>query len=135
MTRLYLLHCFIEMPDSPNPYQPPTDSEPLLVQRAISGKLFVWLNIAIAATLAILVLFAFLWAKYDEARMAQQLGNRYVTYDHEYHVYPVSGIILLALVFGIPNVILLIVKFTRRRGVSQQSVSPAGQTSNKRMTI
>ena len=109
------------MPDSPNPYQPPTDSEPLLAQRAISGKLFVWLNIAIAATLAILVLFAFLWAKYDEAQMAQQLGNRYVIYDHEYHVYPVNGIILLALVFGIPNVILLIVKFTRRRGVPQQS--------------
>ncbi len=78
-----------------------------------------WLNITIAAALGTLVLISFLWAKYEQAQAAQQVGRRYASYDHEYHFYPINGLILLALVFVIPNVVLLILQSRRRKHAQQ----------------
>ena len=101
------------MPNRENPYQPPTASERLPRNTRVNWKQFGWLNISIGAALVVWVLASFLWAQYEQYQVEQQLGRRYASYDHEYehHFYPMNGLILLALVFAIPNLALLIVQF------------------------
>ena len=107
------------MPNRQNPYHPPTNSESLPTKTSLDWKPFVWLNIANAVALAVVVLISFLWAKYEQAQLAQKLGRRYASYDHEYQIYPINGLILLALIFTIPNVVLFIVQFIRRVNARQ----------------
>ena len=91
-----------------NPYQPPDKPEQIRVPKAINWRLFWLLNIGLVGALVTLILAAFLWSRFEQAQVEQQLGGRYATYDHEYevHVYPINGLIILALVFAVPNLVL-----------------------------
>ncbi len=108
------LGCCIDMPNRENPYQTPADSGRLLINNRVDWKQFGWLNFAIATALGVLILASFLWSRYQWYRLEQQLGSRYVSYDHEYHFYPINGLIFVATVFAIPNIVLLIIQFRRR---------------------
>lgn len=102
------------MTNHQNPYQTPTEPAVLPARTGVSWKSFVRLNVAVAIALGVLVLVSLAWAKYEQFQMSQRVG-RYTTYDHEYHFYPMRGLILLALIFAIPNIALLVVKFSRGR--------------------
>lgn len=100
-----------------NPYDPPTATGQTRAKSAINGRLFLFVNIGLVCALAMIGLASFLWAKFEDAQVQQQLGGRYATYDHEYEFYPISGLIVLALFFVVPNLILVVVQLARSRTV------------------
>ena len=103
------------MKESENPYHPPVGAERRL---GFSWRWLVILNVAIVSSIGILISASLLWAKYTEAQVDRQIGRRYASYDAEFEVVfdPTAGLVLLALVFAIPNAIFIIAQFRRPRG-------------------
>ena len=100
------------MPNSKNPYQS-LKTPPVPKNKKTPWVSFTKLNITIATTLPIILLLSFLWADY-QANLLEQRLERYATYDHEYHFNPIGGVILLVLIFAIPNIALLALKLSTR---------------------
>ncbi len=102
------------MRNSENPYTPPSGFELLSRKWKVNWKLFVVLNVAIALAVAVLVLTSIAWANYSETQLHQELGRRYASYDREYVFYPLNGLIMLAAIFAIPNIVFFIVQSWRQ---------------------
>ena len=103
------------MKDSENPYLSPVGAE------RVEGFNWKWLgllNLAIVSSIGALIFCSLLWAKYSEAQIEQEIGRRYTSYDAEYSVVidPIAGLILLVLVFAIPNAIFAITQFRSPEG-------------------
>ena len=94
------------MKESENPYHPPVAAKRVL---GFNWKWLGLLNLAIICSIGALIFCSMLWAKYTEAQIEQQIGRRYASYDAEFVavIDPIVGLILLFLVFAIPNAIFI----------------------------
>ena len=102
------------MSQQENPYQAPTDLDQRQNNRSISWKSFWILNIGIFLALATVILISFAWDAFEHIQRTNQLGNRYVSYDHQYEVRPFAGLVVLAVVFGIPNLLFFAMQMLKR---------------------
>ena len=101
------------MPDRDNPYASPTPDS-LRAKSRGGVQPFIWLNLVITITIAVLVFASFYW--FSQMQKEPPLNGRYATYDREVEVVydPLSGIIMLLILFAIPNIVLIVVQSWRR---------------------
>ncbi|MFT5303851.1 MAG: hypothetical protein ACI87E_002093 [Mariniblastus sp.] len=101
-------------PTGKNPYRSPRDHKLSSSNKKVDWKSLALLNIATAGILATLILSSFLWNQYERAARQEVLGRRYAVYDVEHNFNVGNGLIMLAVVFAVANVVFFAVHFSQR---------------------